>query len=90
MVGTVKIKHRRGGGGRSGRIRVIDVVRRGRKMNGTRETKGGGARVSTSTNERMRKGRRAKEADGGGGGGSDNIRGEGWRTGWEVESNDSG
>lgn len=52
MVGIVKIKYRRGGGGRSGRIRVIDVVRRGRKMNGTKETRVGGARASTRANER--------------------------------------
>lgn len=48
---------------RSGKIRVIDVVRRGRKMNGTKETKGGGARVSTSANEQARERKRAKEED---------------------------
>lgn len=52
--GIVKIKYRRGGGGRSGRIRVIDVVRRGRKMNGTKETRGGGAERSLDESERER------------------------------------
>lgn len=68
-----------GGGGRSGRIRVIDVVRRGRKMNGTKETKGGGARVSTSANESRveseREKEREEESDGCGG-----RTGEEWTT----------
>lgn len=61
LVETVKIKHRLGGGGRAGRIRVIDVVRRGRKMNGTKETKGGGARVSTGANEPTNKRKKERE-----------------------------
>lgn len=74
MVGTVEIKHHvEAGGERSGRIRVIDVVRRGRKMNGTKETKGGGARVSTSANESRVE--REEESDGGGG-----RTGEEWTT----------
>lgn len=63
MVGIVKIKHR-GEGGRSGRIRVIDVVRRGRKMNGTKETRGGEARASTRAPVRAKGKRRKRVAEG--------------------------
>ena len=45
-------------------------------MNGTKETKGGGARVSTSANEWAREGEREREREREVGG-LDNIRGKG-------------